>query len=123
VGLGPGGYNLSLGYGDAPRGMYPHNIVLEFAAEYGLLGLAAFLFLCGLALRNAVSALRRGTDRAGLVTGALGFAVLVYCLANAIVSGDINDNRLLFTAIGLCAALAGPGAQPQVRDPQSPATP
>jgi O-antigen ligase len=112
-GVGPGGYSLELGGPDAPRGAYPHNILLEFGAEFGLVGLAAFLLLLGWALRHPLLALRPEAgavestplpSRAKQPRAVLAVALLAYCLANALFSGDINDNRILFCAVGLAAA-------------------
>lgn len=101
TGVGIGGFSLAVGYADSERGVYPHNILLELASELGLVGLGAFLLLAGLALRQIGQALRRG--RFALVI--LVLTIVGYCLANAMFSGDLNDNRILFTALGLCFAL------------------
>lgn len=105
TGAGPGTYSLELGRADGPRGDYPHNIVLEFGAETGLIGVAAFLLLFLPALSAVAGRVRRAPDRAALADALFTFAVLGYSFANAMFSGDINDNRALFAAIGLGAAL------------------
>jgi O-antigen ligase len=101
TGVGVGGFNLALGYADSARGVYPHNILLELASELGLAGVGAFLLLTILALRQIGLALRRG--RFALVV--LVIAIASYFLANAMFSGDLNDNRMLFMALGVCFAL------------------
>jgi O-antigen ligase len=105
TGVGVGGFDMARGYGDAARGDYPHNILLEIACELGVFGLAAFLGLIVPALRSAFRALRQVRTREEFATAAVVFATTIYFLVNAMFSGDLNDNRLLFAALGLCAAL------------------
>ena len=101
TGVGIGGFNLAVGYADSERGVYPHNILLELASELGLAGVGAFLLFAALALRQVGLALKRG--RFALVI--LVLTIAGYSLANAMFSGDLNDNRILFMALGLCFAL------------------
>ena len=83
---------------------YPHNIVLEMAAEAGWIAAAVLVAVLAVALVRAWRAARTGgfTD-AGIL------AVLVFATLNAMVSGDVNDNRLLFAmiALGLSQAYVG----------------
>ncbi len=76
---------------------YPHNLVLETLVEFGLcgLGLLAWLFLA--AGRGLGSLARVGADPLRMIV----LMVAVNALANAMVSGDISDNRFLFGALGL----------------------
>jgi O-antigen ligase len=104
-GVGVGGFDLARGYGDGLRGDYPHNIVLEVACELGVLGLALFLALVVPALAGAVRAVGRTQNREGFAATAAVLAVLVYFLANAMFSGDLNDNRMLFAALGLSGSM------------------
>jgi hypothetical protein len=77
---------------------YPHNLALEALVEAG--------WLSGLALIGWIAATwwrsRRGAIAAA---GICAFALLTFTLVNSLVSGDINDNRALFLAIGICIAL------------------
>ena len=107
VGVGVGGFDQARGRGDGERGDYPHNILLEIGCELGLLGLAAFVALVALALKCVVGAMRAVKRRQEFAVVALILAVTVYFLVNAMFSGDLNDNRLLFTALGLCPIAAG----------------
>lgn len=79
---------------------YPHNIILEVLSELGLVGLILLLVLVG----YGVSAFRvRG--RSQLSPMALTLAMIFLNAAlNAMVTGDIADNRFLFTALGLLPA-------------------
>jgi O-antigen ligase len=90
---------------------YPHNLFLETLAELGLVG---FVLLVGI-LGTGLWALKQG--RAGrplppillLVT-----MLLVNAGVNAMVSGDLADNRFLFAMLGLAAGASTRGeAEPQ----------
>ena len=97
VGHGLGSWPVLLDMKDA-RG-YPHNLLLETGFEGGLVGVALLAALCALALRTSM--------RAGpLRTPTRVFALLLFVntLLNAMVSGDVSDNRVVFVAVGLLAA-------------------
>lgn len=66
---------------------YPHNAVLQFAAEYGLIGLAVFLGIVLLAL------VRR--QESGGAWNAIKW-LMAYFLLNAFVSGNVLDERTLW---------------------------
>lgn len=77
---------------------YPHNLILEVFAEGGwLVGLAVVIALW-VAFRRAWGMAVLGVEGQGV------FALFVFALMNAMVSGDINDNRLLWVAVGLSFA-------------------
>jgi len=101
-GVGTGGFAMAIA-GSAFVREYPHNIILELGAETGLLGTLLFTIMIGAAfgigfahLRNSIG-LARVTARYLLVVGC-------WALFNAMVSGDINDNRMLFTMVGLLSS-------------------
>lgn len=87
---------------------YPHNIVLEVAGEVGLL-------MAGGALVVGVIASTRLARQAsaGDCTALVFIALLTYFLVNAMVSGDLNDNRGIFVVVG--AALSLPRRSATVR--------
>lgn len=92
--------------GDGPQGTraYPHNILLEVAAEAGVLGLVPLVFLLSVVAVSLLRPLARLPEPARIALLAV-IALYVYTLANAMLSGDINDNRLLFAVCGLAAGL------------------
>ncbi len=102
VGTGTGTFRE----GDEPQGTraYPHNLLLEVAAEAGVLGLAPLAFLLSVVTVLLLRNLTRLTEPARIILLAV-LALFVYTLANAMVSGDINDNRVLFAVCGLVAGL------------------
>jgi len=101
-GSGTGGFAIAV-TGSALVREYPHNIILELGAETGLLGVLFFAamiyiaFSIGFVRFKNSNWLGRVTARYLLVSGS-------FTLLNAMVSGDINDNRALFTWLGLLAA-------------------
>lgn len=83
--------------------IYPHNIVLEMTAEHGIVGLCLISAFLILSLRYAFKNIKT-YDRAGaFVNTQLSIAVLslyLYALWNAMFSGDITANPLLWLASG-----------------------
>ena len=96
-GLGWGGFATAV---DLDRGVarqYPHNLLAEVTLESG--------WLCGLGtLLVLAAALGAAWAQTRNLPGRLLFAGLVFCVVNAMVSGDLNDNRPMFSLVG--AALA-----------------
>lgn len=84
------------GNGGADR-QYPHNLMLEVLLEGGWISGLAVLLMMLAALRR-MAALPPATETRNLLV------IFLFFLVNAQVSGDLNDNRLLF-------ALAATGLQ------------
>jgi O-antigen ligase len=99
LGLGTGGFASV-----SPVGIYPHNIFLEAAAEYGILGLFLVAGVVGFSFFYAGRSWRlsRGADRdhAALVLAFLGAAVV-----NAQFSGDFTNNSGVWLGAGLALGL------------------
>jgi len=94
-GLGFGGFGRAYSFGMGTDRSYPHNLVLEIAAENGWLAAALFVCIAGFALlRSYRAAVLEPEFRPFL-------AIFVFLLANTLVSGDINDNRLVFALLGI----------------------
>lgn len=85
--------------------LYPHNIVLELGAETGSIGVLVFGTMIGMAF---VDGLRRLYRTKGLSKTIARYLLVVSCFAllNAMVSGDINDNKMLFALVGLLGVTA-----------------
>lgn len=79
---------------------YPHNIILEILVELGMLGVFIFLLIIFYAVSLLAPLKSIGDQPIKVVL----IMVTVYMLFNSMVSGDIPDNRLLFTCIGLMPA-------------------
>lgn len=100
-GLGTGGF-ASLNLGE----LFPHNLLLEVAAELGVAGL---LLVAGLLFVSIGGLVRTWRAAVGPDRLRVSFAGALFALAltNALVSGDIDTNSTLWLAIGLIAGLAG----------------
>lgn len=97
----------------APNGeIYPHNILMEVFVEFGwLAGFALVLML--------VATLRRARFLAATTTGAALLGLLVFSLVNASVSGDLNDNRILWIVLGAAWAIPKPRARAAFTGPST----
>lgn len=84
---------------------YPHNIIMELAVETGLVGVMIFTMMLIKALANPFISFR---NQEGLNKRVIRYLLVLFCFAflNAMVSGDINDNRILFTWIALVANIS-----------------
>lgn len=75
---------------------YPHNIFVEILVELGIIGLLIFVLV-----HLKVIPLLHKTNR---LRNPMSIAIttsLLFFLINALVSGDLNDNRYYFAALGL----------------------
>jgi len=99
-GVGAGGFDPN------SDTLYPHNILLELASEEGLLGVVLVAALVVAAWRTRARFRIGRLSPEATLTGAL----LVFTLTEAFVSFDLNENRLLWFALGL--SLAIPRLQP-----------
>ena len=100
-GLGSGGFYLYSAIAANRGERYPHNIFLELSSELGLasavlLALSLLAAFAGLMTRSW-QASAPGSRQLILLIGAL----LLYNLFAAQFSGDINDNRPLWTLLGV----------------------
>lgn len=96
LGAGTGSYAF---ISPVPGISYPHNLFLESAAELGVPGLALCLLLVFAPLARYTLRGKRTKE------AALAVALLVFCLINAMVSGDMPGNFTLWLAAGVAAAL------------------
>lgn len=95
-GAGLGGFSREFHFLENP---YPHNILLEFAAEMGVVGVIFFAAIVILAavwlfpfLRTASSPLRQDV--------VVGLMLLLFAFVNAQVSGDIIGNKMIWFFLG-----------------------
>jgi O-antigen ligase len=101
AGIGTGGFAAL-----EPLLRYPHNFILELAAECGALGLGlAVVAVCSAAARGLrLWANGESEDR---VAACFVCAFLVAAVVNGCLSGDLPINASIWTAMGLaCAAAA-----------------
>jgi len=101
TGVGTGGF---ANY--APTGIfYPHNIVLEAAAELGVLGMAVLVAFLFLGLRTAFRAWREATSHEDRIAGALILSILVAAVLNSLLSDAIESTDTLCLVVGLAYGL------------------
>lgn len=106
TGLGIGGFSIHYKKYLHLKRIYPHNIFLEIWSELGLFGFIPFCFLLFYAFSFVFFNIKK---KQKLSLGTLNISLLslvIFMLINSSVSGDINDNRLLFTWIGTIYAIA-----------------
>jgi O-antigen ligase len=102
VGLGIGGFSvLYLGYDVR---LYPHNIFLEIASELGILAFFSFVFIIYRSFVRVLDNIRESKTGIDYYLNLGLFLNFTFMLINSSVSGDINDNRLLFAILGLIYA-------------------
>lgn len=98
IGKGIGSFPMYFNGNDLPD--YPHNMIMEIISEVGIIGLLAFLtfflisYLRGQKYNRAENKI---IPTLGMVTTGL----FIYYLANAMVSGDINSNRVLYVFMSI----------------------
>src|SRR5258708_2477867 len=99
TGWGLGGWSYYALDRDVPA--YPHNLVLEIAAEEGVMGLAALASLL-VAVFLAMRRIWRTAPAFSFIVQVFAFSLLA-----TMTSGDINVNRPLWLWCGMTFALAG----------------
>lgn len=92
-GLGTKGYFLRTGR------VYPHNIILEHIADYGLIGLICILVLLFACIKYAISLIRYSENHVDLAVASVW---IVLCF-EAMVSESLLGNRLFYVFSGLLA--------------------
>ncbi len=115
LGLGSGGFAHWFVGSDARE--YPHNILLEAGSELGVAGLALMLSLLVIPCAVWWSGSRRPLQREqGLLRISILGLLIVYW-GNAMVSGDLNDNRMALMCSALtvayCRLPSAEGSTPQ----------
>jgi O-antigen ligase len=98
-GLGIGGFRRYY-YGESEIS-YPHNLLLEILAEEGLIGLSAFLLFLMLVVKGINRAARATSNRFIVLLW-----VLVFLLSTSLISGNLDDGRVLFMWCGVSLAVS-----------------
>jgi O-antigen ligase len=99
AGLGTGGF------GDVdPNNLYPHNLLLETAAELGIVGLVLVAATIAVGASRALRTWSR-SDAADKPDVAVAFSFLVAAAVNAMFSGDIAVNNGVWLAVGLATGI------------------
>lgn len=112
TGLGPGQFGLQPYPVNAA---HPHNVPLQFLAEYGLIAGTAGIWLAGLCCVFAVKSLRQAPSRATDRVGATIVAALLMGLTDSLFSGNLimpQSQILCFVLAGWVAGRSLPAARP-----------
>jgi len=100
--LGKGIGSFFYFYGDTNlKRDYPHNLLLEIASETGFVGILFFFMLVFVVICKFPWKLIRSNSLYAVVA-----YLVINSFINAMVSGDIPDNRVMFAALGLMVGLA-----------------
>jgi O-antigen ligase len=97
LGVGIGGYQY---FSPDPENIFPHNIFLELGAELGIIPVVAFTGLVIWAFWEAFQQLR-DLDFPYWQESFAVLSLLIFGFLQMIKSGDINDNRTMWFAMGL----------------------
>lgn len=108
---------LGIGWGEYSSGVftYPHNLIIEVGIEAGVI-VSSLLVLYILVSLGRLAKLSKTIDMVPLL------ALLIFALFNAMVSSDINGNRLLWVMLSVAWVLAAPAradAEPKALRPTS----
>ena len=90
LGFGTAGFEQNVSESENLSGhSYPHNLLLQFASDFGLVGLLLFSFLFVVATRRV-----RGAHRDETYAGI--FALTIFSVVSAMLSNDLYDNRWMW---------------------------
>lgn len=103
-----------------PLLVYPHNLFLEAAAEWGVVGLAMVAGFVGIGVVACKRALARLTEAGCEAQGALIVSLFAMALVNALVSGDFPTNDALWLTTGLAVGASARGLSAPARFLPSP---
>jgi len=97
LGIGIGNFNS--------KSPFPHNIILEVAAEFGILGLFVFILLCYATVRKAIMFLKNKQLSNSHMLMRLLLVLFIYTLTHAMFSGHIANQTKLYICMGLIVCL------------------
>jgi O-antigen ligase len=99
IGLGFGGFGKHYYGFDAPRGYFPHNLLLEVGSELGIIGLVCFVLMLYWAFAGVIRNLNAQLEKRYFL-GVTLIILLFYMNVYFSFHGDINDARVIFTWVG-----------------------
>ncbi len=97
---------FGVGFGNSAGGKgYPHNILLETAAEMGLLGLALFTAVCILAFKKVRDVIKKNPVSGLTSLMKIALFLFLFFLTEAMISSQLESNTMLYVSIGLISHL------------------
>lgn len=98
---------IGIGTGNSSGGIgYPHNALVEVAAEFGLFGLVIFLTLCALVTVTGVKYLRGTKQGRNDWLMNLAFSFFIFGWVEALFSAYMGGDMLLYGSIGMVSVVA-----------------
>jgi len=109
IGVGAGNWQVKANKYDATHLMaheYPHNLFLEIINEYGILtGILLMIFILKISFTSFAKMMNHRNHNNSLYPFL--FFLWVFLLINAMISGSLNDSRLLFV-VASCIMIYNP---------------
>jgi hypothetical protein len=102
-GLGLGGFASKFGVAGGEFREFPHNIILEVFLEGGWIAGIYFVYLLWRGLKGVFLLGKSGQEA---LLYKLVFCFTVFSLLNDLVSGELNDSKVLMAFLGLSVGLA-----------------
>lgn len=86
--------------------LFPHNVILEVAAEFGIIGLFVFVLLCYTTVQKATEFLKNKQLSKSHMLMRLLLVLFIYTLTHAMFSGHIANHTKLYICMGAIVCLA-----------------
>ncbi|HWQ36256.1 MAG TPA: O-antigen ligase family protein [Blastocatellia bacterium] len=98
---------FGVGTGNSSGGIgYPHNVLVEMAAEFGVIGLTMFLALCLVTIRRAKRFLYDAAHEQDDWLMNLAFSFFIFSLVEAFFSSYMGGDMQLYGSVGLVSVVA-----------------
>lgn len=98
---------FGVGMGNSAGGVgYPHNAIIEVAAELGLVGLAIFLLMCFASLIKAVKCIKRAKNSRDSWLMRVSFSLFVFSFVESMFSSHMGGDTAFYGSVGLISAVA-----------------
>jgi len=102
LGVGAGNFGFNPNY---PLGSFPHNIVLETAAELGIVGLILFLPMCFFTLLKSFKFIKKRKLLELRCLMKIALTLFIFAFIESLFSGRIPNQITLFLSMGLILGL------------------
>ena len=98
---------MGVGFGNSCDHVgYPHNIVLEVAAEFGVMGLCVFAVMLFLTLKKGLYFIKNEKEHDLSLFMNLALFLFLYSLTEAMVGGYITNQTRLYMSMGLIVSIS-----------------
>ncbi len=98
---------FGVGMGNSAGGVgYPHNAIIEVAAELGLVGLVIFLLMCFVSLIKAVKCIKQAKESRDSWLMSISFSLFVFSFVESMFSSHMGGDTAFYGSVGLISAVA-----------------